>query len=98
MMLLVASVITIGEMRSLATPTPLSTPTPAPTASAAISPGRIFAACPCVTVVNAKAAAVSTQATDRSIPPASMTSVCPIEIMPRNDDSLRSCSMFAAEA
>ena len=46
MMLFVASVITIGEMRSLTTPKPLKSPVTSPTLIAAAAAGAILASCP----------------------------------------------------
>ena len=89
-MLFMASVITIGEMRSLTMPKPFRSPVTNPTLIAAIAAGATLASCPSQTPVKTTADAVSTQAIERSIPPVSMTTVWPMAARPRNEASFAS--------
>ena len=88
-MLFMARVMMIGEIRSLTMPKPLTEPVTSPTATAATAAGTILASWPSQISVKTSADPVSTQAIERSIPPLSMTTVCPMAARPRNEDSFR---------
>jgi len=83
MTLFMPSVMTIGEIFSLATPTPLTNPAPIPTANAAVRPAQRWASWPCVTPVKTMLALVMVQAIERSMPPVRITTVSPMPAMPR---------------
>jgi hypothetical protein len=68
-----------GLTRKMPTPIPLANPMPTPTASPARIPWTVPFP-PCHEVANA--AAVAVNATERSTPPVSMTSVWPAAIIP----------------
>ena len=82
MMLRVAKVITSGGSRRTVTPRPLQTPI----RMAITSVTRMPPSCP-IWVIRLPATTpvmVITAATERSIPPIRITSVCPAATMPRN--------------
>ena len=90
MMLFMASVMTIGEMRNFTMPKPFRKPVTNPTLIAAAAAGATLASCPSQKPVKTTAEAVSTQAIDKSMPPVSMTMVWPMAARPRNEASFAS--------
>src|SRR5712691_8195009 len=88
------SVMTTGGISNSTMPSPFVMPTPTPSKSTSGTTHHALLFSPSAVVVSSTAIALSTQGTERSMPPIRMMKVCPAATMPTNEASNSNCPIL----